>query len=339
MASPIPAGTRVRLLHSNEEGKILKPLDDGGYLVQVEELFELPLSSAEFVILEAAAKQQAERTGPQPTTERKVTSRPKPQVQAHITPPPPEPKPEAAPLAKGYWLLLQDQTDTLKLQLCCRQQGQPWVALYAWQDGTYAPLLTTQLGTEAVPVLSLRKEELPRYSRLLLALLPDGPSAHLPQLRFLSLQLTPERTMQAPMAIQGHPAPCLPLQFLAPEQQTAPAKEARQQADTLANLALLPKPEPEIDLHIEALQPQAVSWPSHQILELQLRVARQALDAAAYHGMQQLVLIHGVGLGRLKSKLNELLGEHPYVRSFALDKSGSYGFGATLVQLASKPGA
>jgi DNA mismatch repair protein MutS2 len=54
------------------------------------------------------------------------------------------------------------------------------------------------------------------------------------------------------------------------------------------------------------------------------------LDQAVVHGLQQLRIVHGVGSGRLREAITEVLGRHPLVRRFhAGDASG----GTTIVEL------
>ncbi len=88
----------------------------------------------------------------------------------------------------------------------------------------------------------------------------------------------------------------------------------------------------EIDLHFDQLVDYPKNYLPHQKLEKQLRVAQNALDRARRSGVKRVILIHGVGQGRLKEAVHQMLerrdGLRFYDASFA-----RYGQGATEVEL------
>lgn len=85
----------------------------------------------------------------------------------------------------------------------------------------------------------------------------------------------------------------------------------------------------EVDLHIEQLLSNKRNMDSFDILNYQLRVAKQKLEWALSKRIHKLVFIHGVGDGILKQELLLLLQRYPvkfYEASFK-----KYGYGATEV--------
>ncbi|QNR23568.1 Smr/MutS family protein [Croceimicrobium hydrocarbonivorans] len=88
----------------------------------------------------------------------------------------------------------------------------------------------------------------------------------------------------------------------------------------------------EADLHFEALVDFPKNFSSHEKLQIQLNEARKAIDRARRAGVKKVVLIHGVGQGRLRDEIYAMLERMDriifYDASFA-----RYGKGATEVEL------
>ncbi len=88
----------------------------------------------------------------------------------------------------------------------------------------------------------------------------------------------------------------------------------------------------EVDLHFEALVDFPKNFSSHEKLQIQLNEARKTIEKARRGGIKRVVLIHGVGQGRLRDEIYALLERMDridfYDASFA-----RYGKGATEVHL------
>ena len=87
--------------------------------------------------------------------------------------------------------------------------------------------------------------------------------------------------------------------------------------------------EMEINIHIEELLDSYKGMSNAEIIQVQLRHFEQALDKACTNHYRKLVVIHGVGNGRLKQEVRAMLdseGIRYYDASYA-----KYGFGATEV--------
>lgn len=90
----------------------------------------------------------------------------------------------------------------------------------------------------------------------------------------------------------------------------------------------------EIDLHIERLGPgNWRSMKSDEILDYQLNVFEQELDRALLNGPDEIIFIHGVGNGILRSEIHRRLGKHSHVDHFKDARREKFGFGATFVKL------
>lgn len=84
-----------------------------------------------------------------------------------------------------------------------------------------------------------------------------------------------------------------------------------------------------LDLHLETLAPYAKSWSNFEILSLQLNALEDALATAIALRQESMIVIHGVGKGKLKEEVHRLLRTFREVRFFQQSWSPRFGFGAT----------
>jgi hypothetical protein len=89
----------------------------------------------------------------------------------------------------------------------------------------------------------------------------------------------------------------------------------------------------EVDLHIEKLTPEWKHLSNFEILTLQLNTLEKYLDLAIAHHQHNLIVIHGVGTGKLKDEIHEILKSRREVRSFINQYDPRYGYGATEIFL------
>jgi len=95
----------------------------------------------------------------------------------------------------------------------------------------------------------------------------------------------------------------------------------------------LPTPRTLIDLHAEKLIDNPNLLDSMQILDLQLKTFDKFLEEASVHGLKQLIVIHGVGKGKLKEEIHEVLRYRKDVTSFVNRLHPQFGYGATEIFL------
>lgn len=85
----------------------------------------------------------------------------------------------------------------------------------------------------------------------------------------------------------------------------------------------------ELDLHIENLVDDPVGMSNFEMLSTQLDTFMEALDRAIALGQQSMIVIHGVGKGKLKEEIHKYLERRPEVDFFQQEWSPKYGYGAT----------
>lgn len=109
-----------------------------------------------------------------------------------------------------------------------------------------------------------------------------------------------------------------------PEQFVPPAvKQATVTAQSIE------APRYEIDLHIEHLVHSTKGLSNADIVHIQLETLQRYLQLAMAHRQERMVVIHGLGKGRLRDEVHQLLKRTPGVARFKNEWSGKYGFGAT----------
>lgn len=87
----------------------------------------------------------------------------------------------------------------------------------------------------------------------------------------------------------------------------------------------------EKDLHFHQLVEHPKNFSRFQKLDIQLREARKFLDRCKVSGNKRVVLIHGVGEGRLKEEIHTMLERMDNLRFYDASYA-DYGKGATEVE-------
>jgi hypothetical protein len=84
-----------------------------------------------------------------------------------------------------------------------------------------------------------------------------------------------------------------------------------------------------VDLHIEKLMDNWKGLSNFEILTIQLNNFEKYYQLAVAHHQPNLVIIHGVGTGKLRNEIHEILKTKKEVRTFANQYHERFGFGAT----------
>ncbi len=88
----------------------------------------------------------------------------------------------------------------------------------------------------------------------------------------------------------------------------------------------------EKDLHFNQLVEFPKNFNNYEMLNIQLREARKCIDKARGAGIKKVILIHGVGEGRLKEEIHSMLERMDKLQFYDANYL-KYGSGATEVQL------
>ncbi len=91
----------------------------------------------------------------------------------------------------------------------------------------------------------------------------------------------------------------------------------------------LPPARSVIDIHIEKLTDNHKHLSNFEIMQLQLKEFEKYLELSIAHHQPSLVVIHGVGEGRLRDEIHEVLKYKKEVSSYINQFHPLYGYGAT----------
>lgn len=91
----------------------------------------------------------------------------------------------------------------------------------------------------------------------------------------------------------------------------------------------LPPARSVIDIHIEKLTDNYKHLSNFEIMQLQLKEFEKYLELSIAHHQPSLVVIHGVGEGRLRDEIHEILKYKKEVSSYVNQFHPLYGYGAT----------
>jgi len=88
---------------------------------------------------------------------------------------------------------------------------------------------------------------------------------------------------------------------------------------------------PEIDLHIEKLTQSTRKMSHAEIMRIQLAAFDSFIEKAIRLGVSEVFVIHGIGQGRLKNEIAARLMQNPDIHTFKNEYHPRYGWGATEV--------
>lgn len=86
-----------------------------------------------------------------------------------------------------------------------------------------------------------------------------------------------------------------------------------------------------VDLHIDKLENNWQQLNAFEILQIQLAALEQWVNIAIEHHMPNLIIIHGVGTGKLRDEVHQFLKTKKEVSSFVNQYHPNFGHGATEV--------
>ncbi len=84
-----------------------------------------------------------------------------------------------------------------------------------------------------------------------------------------------------------------------------------------------------VDLHIEKLTDSWKHLTNFEILTMQMKAFEKYYELAVTHYQSTLTIIHGVGVGKLRDEIHDILRLKKEVKSFVNQYNHLYGYGAT----------
>ena len=84
-----------------------------------------------------------------------------------------------------------------------------------------------------------------------------------------------------------------------------------------------------IDLHIEKITDEWKDLSNYEMMDLQLKTFEKYYELAVQHHLVNLIVVHGVGKGKLRDEIHDILRLKKEVKSFVNQYHPLYGYGAT----------
>ena len=91
----------------------------------------------------------------------------------------------------------------------------------------------------------------------------------------------------------------------------------------------LESPRSVVDLHVEKITDDWSGLSNHDIVSLQLKTFERYYDLAVAHMQPSLIVVHGIGTGRLREEIHEQLKHRKEVKTFVNQYHPAFGYGAT----------
>ena len=328
-------GDRVLLLHSNEEGEVIDILNERMLLVDV--------SGVRFpVYMDQVDHPYFKRFSEKKPQERKKEKKYLDDVRKE--------KPgTASRVEDGVWLTLLPVMDTdefgdevveeLKLHLVNRtstpyrfnyklnyfgkqefsleNEIQPFADFYL-HDIPFADLNDSPSFSFDFSLLQLQKNKMPVFSPLVKLK---------PKQLFTSIETMREKNEATISFKLFDQYPDKPVEEL-PDMDLGKGSRAHIYDAKKARQYLEPA-RSTIDLHIEKLSNDWKHLSNFEILSLQLKTFEKYYELAVAHLQPTLIVIHGVGEGRLRDEIHDFLRLKKEVKSFVNQYDPRFGYGAT----------
>ena len=329
-------GDDIIVLHSNEEGKVVEIMNDKMVLINVRGVkFPAYMDQIDFPYFKRF-------------TEKKLVPEKKEKVFVDNIPKE-KPKPNQAKVADGVWLTFipkfelddfnDEVVDLLKIHLSNRTERS-----YTFQyTQKYANESAFELKAE---ILSFHDFYLHDIN---FASINDSPSFHFdftllnPEKRKAphfetSLKLKPKQVFQRIEEMKAKNEPTLPYQLF--DQYPDKVDEDKFELSGLAAKGYkiyeankirqnLEPARTVVDLHMEKLSDNWKHMSSLDILTMQLDEFEKWFHLAVAHRQPSLIIIHGVGSGKLRDEIHDLLKTRKEVKTFINQYDPRFGYGAT----------
>lgn len=330
-------GDDIIVLHSNEEGKVIELLNDKMVMIEVRGVkFPAYMDQIDFPYFKRF-------------TEKKLFPEKKAPKTFIDQVPKEKPKPTPVRVADGVWLTLlpkfalddfnDEVVDLLKIHLVNRtdkgyrfvyrqqffgetdfelvNEIQPFHDFYL-HDIDFAAVNDSPSFSVEFSLLNPEKKKAPHYetalkirSKQLFQRIETMKQNNEPTIAYQLFDVYPEKTTDDRLELQS---------LSSKGYKVYEASQARQH---------LPPARSVIDLHIEKLSDNWKHLSNFEILTQQLDEFEKWYDLAVAHHLPALVIIHGVGSGKLRDEVHDLLKSKREVSHFINQYDPRYGYGAT----------
>ncbi len=313
------------MMYGREEGVITRFLENNLVEVAIDDDFTIPVMRREVVVI-AAEEDKHFGNHPEPVTERKPFSLPKPEINS-------------AAVAGVYVALVHTTEELLALHVVNNSE---FDLLFTYGEETekgYRALHNDKLlPKKTKPVAHLHLKDFEKWPDVVVQYLQHkiGTNAMLEpvtrKLKFKASSFYKSKKVAPVLEKDGYVFQLDSKPNLVNSDQIQ--EQLIESAGQAENIKLT-IPKHEIDLHIEQLMPDEdpKQMSNSEILRHQLTAFQDNLDRALAANMHEIIFIHGTGNGVLKKEIQKLLSRHADIKYYEDARKEKFGYGATKVQL------
>jgi hypothetical protein len=331
-------GDDIIVLHSNEEGKVIELISDKMVMIEVRGVkFPAYMDQIDFPYF-------------QRFTKKKIVPEKKPEAKLYIDQVPKEkPQPTQVKVPDGVWLSFvpkfelddfnDEVVDLLKIHLV-NKTAEAYKFVYTQQffGNTNFELSTEIAGfhdfyLHDIPFATVNDS--PSFAFDFSLVNPDKKKA--PHFE-ASLKLKPKQVFQKIEEMKENNEPTISYQLFTeyPAKSEEPFFELNLLAakgykvyDASKTRQNLEPARSVVDLHMEKLSDNWKHMSNFEILTMQLHEFEKWYDLAVAHRQPSLVVIHGVGSGKLRDEIHDILKVKREVKTFINQYDPRFGYGAT----------
>lgn len=344
-------GNKVRFLNEKGEGIVTAIINKTTVGVTIEDGFEIPFPIAQLVLIETSKSQSPTSNIQYPTTKNPISNiqHPKPDNNQQLT---------TTNKQQGIYIAFSPVNpdniaySAFNVWLVNNTDYQLFFTYSVLQHGNY---ITAEAGAakakETLLIETIDRKQLHDYSTFKIDVLFFNHTPHdaYPPISEL-IKLKPIKLYKenafAENAFIATKAMIMTLHITeeAEERDYEPPQDLvkllfQKQKTTLEQKTRNSKPhvnnnpayEIELDLHIEELLDDFKGMSNAQIIQVQLQHLQKTLDTAINEHYRKLIVIHGVGNGRLKQEVCAILDTYNNLTYYDASYA-KYGFGATEVK-------
>ena len=331
-------GDEILVLLSNEEGRVVEIMNDQMVMIEVRGVkFPAYMDQIDFPYFKRF-------------TQKKLFQDKKAEPKVYIDQLPKEkPQPNQIKVAEGVWLSFipkfslddfnDEIVDLLKIHLV-NKTGIAYKFIYTQQFlGKKNFELTNEIAAfhdfylHDIPFEAVNDS--PTFAFDFSLLVPDKKKA--PHFE-TSLKLKPKQVFQKIEEMKDNNEPTITYQLFTeyPDKTDEPyfelgllAAKGYKIYDASKGRQYLEPARSVVDLHMEKLSDNFQHMSNFEILTMQLSEFQKWYELAVAHRQPSLVIIHGVGTGKLRDEIHEILKTKREVKTFINQYDPRFGYGAT----------
>jgi Smr domain len=332
-------GDDILVLHSNEEGKVIEIINDKMVMIEVRGVkFPAYMDQIDFPYFKRF-------------TEKKNIPSKKIEPKTYVDQVPKEkPQPNQIKVSEGVWLsfipkfALDDFNDEvvelLKIHLVNKtSDGYQFTYQQMFNGEDNFSLVNTIQPFHDFYLHDIKFEAVNDSPSFALDFSLLNPAKHKAEHFEVQLKLKPKQVFQKIESLKDNNEPTFSYTLFSvyPDraEQALPLDSLKAKGYKVYDAGkvkdYLPPARSVIDLHIEKLTQHPAGMSNFEMLTLQLDELEKWVELAIAHKQLELVVIHGVGSGKLREEVHEYLKTRREVKRFQHQYDSRFGYGATQV--------